>query len=275
MTNYERIFPTKSTYTAIELLIIEDIHASFNNLAKSMGYYPMIGIYHNPLFRYMKGAMVVMFNHFIPRMTDRQLTRIIHATNEKNVRGYRAYYEGYDKQEDNPGIKTRWIKPDYFKDHVDEFVKQLYEHLNEVCKRRYKDEPVDISSLTQVGMLLNELSSTNLLTLRDLVWHEIISRGSEDGYYKSKGKDPIASVDTWNNHKLFFYNVEHAADFFNLHPLNVAKCIKSGAKVEGMHLKRIDGSEIPEPYTGEALDKKEEYPNEEEVHLATNPHLGE
>ena len=273
MTNYERIFPTKSTYTEIELLIIEDVHHSFNNLAKSMGYYPMIGIYHNPLFRYMKGAMIEVLKHFIPRMTNRQLTRIMHATNEEKVVGYLLYYQYYDKQDEDPNRNSKWIKPEYHKEHVDRFIADFYEHLTKVCSRRYESLPVNISSLTQVGMLLNELSTTSVLTLRDLVWHEIIARNGEDRYYKYKGKDPMSATDSWGNHKLFFYNIEHAADFFNLHPLDVAKCVRSGAKVEGMHLKRIYDSEIPKPYTGESLDKKEEYPDEDKPHLASNPHL--
>jgi len=273
VTNYERIFPTKSTYTEIELFIIEDVHHSFNNLAKSMGYYPMIGIYHNPLFQYMKGAMVEVLKHFIPRMTNRQLTRIIHATNEDKVVGYLMYYKNYENQDEYHKRESKWIEPEYLKEHVDRFVQKLYDHLTEVCRRRYEGLPVDISSLTQVGMLLNELSTTSVLKLRDLVWHEVISRNGEDSYYKYKGKDPMAATDSWGNHKLFFYNVEAAADFFNLHPLDVAKCVRSGAKVEGMHLKRIDDSEIPAPYTGESLDKKEEYPDEDKPHLASNPHL--
>jgi len=275
MTNYERIFPTKSTYTEIELLIIEDIYHSFNNLAKSMGYYPIIGLYRNPLFMYMKGAMIEMLKYFIPRITHRQLTRIMHISSEQKITRHIMYYKFYGTKKEEYYGKAKKIKPEHLKDHVDSFVKELYDHLNEVCRRRYEKEAVNISSLTQVGMLLNELSATSLLNLRDLVWHEIVFRDTEDNYYKTKGKDPLVATDWWGNHKIYFYNVEHAADFFNLHPLNVAYCIKNGTMAEGMYLKRIDDSELPTPYTSTSLEKQEEYPDEDKTHLATNPHLGE
>lgn len=272
MKHYERIFPTKSTYTATELLLIEDIHQSFNNLAKSMGYYPLISAYNTPLFRYMRGALIEVLQHFIPRMTDRQVARIVNLPKLNYVKDHLEFYQTYDK---TTVAKSNKITPEQFQDHVDNFIKKLYAHMNEVCARRYKELVVDISSLTQVGMLLNELSTPSLLILRDLVWHDIIARNGEDKYYKGKGKDPISATDMWGNHKLFFYNVEHAADFFNLHPLDVAYSVNNASRVEGMLLKRIDDSEIPEPYTGVSLDTKEEYPDDDKVHLAKNPHLGE
>lgn len=235
-----------------------------------MGYYPVIGMYENKAIKYTRGAMIDILKTYIPRMTDRQLKEIFHKGSVDRLKGDFFYYMYYD----NLIEKGPFIKPYYYKEHIDDFVAKMHTHLKEICDTEIKQEAVDITSLTQVAMMLNELSSLQVLQLRDLIYHEIELRGCEDSYYLSKGRDPMVATDRWGNHKLFFYNVEAAADFFNLHPHKVADCMRQGIMVEQMYLKRIDIEDIPPRMDKRSLDKDDEYPNEDKKHLATNPNTG-